>query len=175
MTNLAYTLRLLTPSLARAACGHLPPNRRREMRRLIRLGCRVRRRDGRLVGDRSVDLSPQGMLLLSDECLPCGAELVVSFQATELPLWFDTRATLRRVVEGRRPGDGGRAFGLHFDSLPPVSRLILRGHLRKSPLLVPQREPPPELGGWPSVPRRAQGFLHAVRSHDAAAHEVGQV
>jgi PilZ domain len=149
MTNMAFALRLLTPSLARAACGHLPPNRRSEMRRLVRLGCRVRRRDGRLVGDRTADLSPQGMLLFSDERLPCGAELVVSFQATELPLWFDTRATLRRIVEGRRPSDLGRALGLHFDSLPPVSRLILRGHLRKSPLIEAQREPPPELGGWP--------------------------
>ena len=175
MSNLAYTLRLLTPSLVQAACGHLPPNRRGEMRRLIRLGCRVRRRDGRLVADRSVDLSPQGMLVLSDEHVAFGAELVVSFQTTELPLWFDTRATLRRVVEGRRPGDRGRALGLHFDSLPPVSRLILRGHLRKSPLLVPQREPPPQLAGCPSVPRGAQGFLHAVGRQDAAAHELGHV
>jgi hypothetical protein len=118
------------------------------MRRDMRLACRVRRRDGRLVGDRSVDLSPQGILVLSDEYLPCGAELVVSFQTTELPLWFDTRAILRRIVEGRRPGDRGRALGLHFESLPPVSRLILRGHLKKSPLIVPKRDPPPELGGW---------------------------
>jgi PilZ domain-containing protein len=146
MTQLAYTLRLLTPSLARAACGHLPPNRRREMRRAIRLGCRVRRRDGRLVGDRSLDLSPQGMLVFSDELLPFGAELIVSFRATDLPLWFDTHATLRRIVEGRRPGDRGRALGLHFESLPPVSRLILRGHLKNIPPVVPKREPPPQLG-----------------------------
>jgi hypothetical protein len=150
MTQLAYTLRMLTPSLARAACGHLPPNLRREMRRAIRLGCRVRRRDGRLVGDRTLDLSPQGMLVFSDELLPCGAELVVSFRATELPLWFDTHATLRRIVEGRRPGDRGRALGLHFESMPPVSRLILRGHLRKIPPVVPTREPPPHLGWGPS-------------------------
>jgi hypothetical protein len=146
MTSLAETLRLLTPSLARAACGQLPTNRRGEMRRDIRLACRVRRRDGRLVGDRSVDLSPQGMLVLSDERLPCGAELVVSFQATELPIWFDTRARLKRIVEGRRPGDRGRSLGLYFETLPAVSRLILRGHLRKSPLVFPQRDPPPELG-----------------------------
>jgi hypothetical protein len=145
MMNPAHSIRLLTPSLARAACGHTAPNRRGEMRRTVRLGCRVRRRDGRLVGDRAMDLSPQGMLVFSDEYLPAGAELVVSFQTTDLPLWFDTRATLRRVIEGRRPGDPGRAFGLHFDSLPAVSRLILRGHLRKSPPIVPQRPLPPEL------------------------------
>jgi hypothetical protein len=145
MANLAYSFRILTPSLARAACGHLPSNRRGEMRRAIRLGCRVRRRDGRLVGDRTVDLSPQGMLVCSDEHLEDGADLVVSFQATDLCLWFDTHATLRRIVEGRRPGDHGRALGLHFESLPAVARLILRGHLGKAPQTVPQRDPPREL------------------------------
>jgi hypothetical protein len=140
---LAHSFRLLTPSLARAACGRLPSNRRREMRRHARLGCRVRNLDTwSLVGDRTVDLSPQGMLLLSDERLQEGSELVVSFQATELPIWFDTLACVTRVVEGRRPGDPGRALGLRFQTLPAVSRLILRGHLRKLPLVPAQREPP---------------------------------
>jgi len=140
---LAHSFRLLTPSLARAACGRLPSNRRREMRRHARLGCRVRNLDTwSLVGDRTVDLSPQGMLLLSDERLEEGCELVVSFQATELPIWFDTLASVTRIVEGRRPRDPGRALGLRFQTLPAVSRLILRGHLRKLPLAPAQREPP---------------------------------
>ena len=64
------------------------------MRRSVRLPCRVRRMDDwRLLGDRAVDLSPQGLLLLSDERVDEGLELVVSFQATELPIWFDTRGT----------------------------------------------------------------------------------
>jgi len=155
MANVAYSLRLLTPSLTRAACGHLPPNRRGEMRRVVRLGCQVRRRNGRLVGDRTVDLSPQGMLVRSDERLEDGADLVVSFQATELSLWFDTRATLRRTVEGRRPGDDGRSLGLHFESLSAVARLILRGHLGRAPQTAPQRQPPPELT------RRSREFDYA--------------
>ncbi len=109
---LARSLRMLTPSLGRAACNGPPPNRRGEMRRETRLGCIVRRMDTwRLVGDRTLDLSPQGMLVLSDERLESGTELVVSFQATELPIWFDTLASVTRVVEGRRPGDAGRAIG----------------------------------------------------------------
>jgi hypothetical protein len=99
----------------------------------------------RLVGDRTVDLSPEGMLILSDERLDQGTELVVSFQATELPIWFDTLATVTRVVEGRRPGDAGRAIGVHFETLPAVSRLILRGHLRRHPLTMPRRDRPVEL------------------------------
>ncbi len=137
------SLRMLTPSVARAACGRLPVNRRLEMRRSVRIGCRVRRfEDWRLLGDRTVDLSPQGMLVLSDELVHEGTELVVSFQATELPIWFDTMATLTRVVEGRRPGDPGRALGVRFEALPAVSRLILRGYLRRMPAVSPQRERP---------------------------------
>jgi hypothetical protein len=113
------------------------------MRRSVRLGCRVRRiEDWRLVGDRTVDLSPQGMLGLSDEGVEEGTTLVVSFQATELPIWFDTCATVTRVVQGRRPGDPGRALGIHFDTLPAVSRLILRGFLRRHPMVRASREPP---------------------------------
>jgi hypothetical protein len=137
---------MLTPSLARAACGRLPVNRRREMRRAVRLGCRVRRiEDWRLLGDRTIDLSPQGMLVLSDEGVDEGTGLVVSFQATELPLWFDTCATVTRIVQGRRPGDCGRALGIHFDTLPAVSRLILRGFLRKLPAVRATRELPLDL------------------------------
>ena len=146
---LSRSLRLLTPSLSRAACGGgLATNRRREIRRAVRLGCRVvRRSNWRLLGDRIVDLSPQGMLLLSDERIDSGDEVFVSFEATELPLWFDTRATVTRIVTGRRPGDCGRALGVRFDNLPSVSRLILRGHLRRLPETLPQRELPPELLG----------------------------
>ena len=140
------SLRLLTPSLSRSACGRLPINRRREMRRSVRLGCRVRRMDDwSLLGDRTVDLSPQGMLVLSDERVDEGLEVVVSFQATELPIWFDTCAKLTRVVEGRRPGDPGRALGVRFETLPAVSRLILRGFLRGHPATAAQRELPLDL------------------------------
>jgi hypothetical protein len=152
---LARALRMLTPSVRRAACNGAPPNRRGEMRRFTRLGCTVRRMDTwRLVGDRTLDLSPQGMLLLSDERLDFGTELVVSFQATELPIWFDTLASVTRVVEGRRPGDDGRAIGVHFETLPAVSRLILRGHLRRHPPTLPRRERPLEL--VPADPDYAQ-------------------
>ena len=98
-----------------------------------------------VVGDRTVDLSPQGMLLRSDEGVDEGTSLVVSFQATDLPIWFDTCATLTRIVEGRRPGDPGRALGVKFETLPAVSRLILRGFLRKHPATLAQRELPLDL------------------------------
>jgi hypothetical protein len=159
--QLFQSFRLLTPSLSRAACGRLPPNRRREMRRSAIFGCRVRRTDSsQLVGDRTLDLSPQGMLLMSDERIDEGAQVMVSFMATELPIWFDTQATVARIVQGRRPGDVGRALGLRFDTLPAVSRLLLRGHLRKHPLALAQREPPVEL--TPS-PKKGTDYAQMVK------------
>jgi hypothetical protein len=158
---LVRSLRMLTPSLARAACGHLPTNRRREMRRLVRLACRVRRMDDwRLLGDRTLDLSPEGMLVLSDERVHEGLDLVVSFQATELPIWFDACAKITRVVEGRRPGDPGRALGVRFETLPAVSRLILRGYLRRHPLTLSQREPPLDIAALSGIDYASQ--LHRV-------------
>jgi hypothetical protein len=158
---LVRSLRMLTPSLARAACGHLPTNRRREMRRLVRLACRVRRMDDwRLLGDRTLDLSPEGMLVLSDERVDEGLELVVSFQATELPIWFDACAKITRVVEGRRPGDPGRALGVRFETLPAVSRLILRGFLRRHPLTHAQREPPLDIAALSGIDYASQ--VHRV-------------
>jgi hypothetical protein len=135
------------------------------MRRLARIGCRVRRiEDWRLLGDRTVDLSPQGMLVLSDERVDEGTSLVVSFQATELPIWFDTCATVTRVVQGRRPSDGGRALGVHFDTLPAVSRLILRGYLRRMPLAEPMREPPMELASaWSGRGPKTTDYAGIVR------------
>jgi hypothetical protein len=150
---LLSALPLLTPSL-RQAVGELfaPVNRRREVRRLVRLGCRVvHRGDWRLLGDRTVDLSPQGVLVLSDEPVETGDDVLVSFQATDLPIWFDTTASVARVIEGRRPNDRGRALGLTFHSLPAVQRLILRGHLRRLPPAPAQRALPLEVQPEPAV------------------------
>jgi hypothetical protein len=101
--------------------------------------------DWSLLGDRTVDLSPEGMLVLSDESVHEGLDLVVSFQATELPIWFDAAAKITRVVEGRRPRDPGRALGVRFETLPAVSRLILRGYLRRLPLTPAKREVPHDI------------------------------
>jgi len=87
-----------------------------------------------------MDLSPEGMLVLSDESVAHGEKMIVSFMATEIGVWFDTMASVARIVEGRRNEDRGRrALGLTFTSLPAVSRLILRGNLRKIPPPLPRR------------------------------------
>ena len=115
-------------------------NERRELRRRVTLACRVvRERDFRLLGSHAIDLSPDGMLVMSILDAEPGEELLVSFRATELGIWFDAEGTVARVVRGRRPKDRGRGLGIRFTQFDPVSRLVLRGHLRRTAPPVPQR------------------------------------
>jgi len=128
-------------------------NDRKSIRRHVRIDCQVvRESDFALVGHRTLDLSPDGMLVrLSDASslrrpafggsadVKVGEKMMVSFQATQLGLWFDTQAEVTRIIRGRRPEDEGRAFGVKFTGMDPVSRLILRGHLRRVPPPLPQR------------------------------------
>jgi hypothetical protein len=117
-------------------------NERRELRRRMTLACRVvRERDFQLLASNAIDLSPGGMLVMAIRDAEPGDELIVSFRATELGIWFDAEAKVARVVHGRRPKDRGRCLGISFTDFDPVSRLILRGHLRRSAPPVPQRRP----------------------------------
>ena len=115
-------------------------NERREIRRAIGFACTVvREEDFRIVAHEARDLSPDGMLVSTDRDLAVGENMIVSFRATQLGLWFDTEATVARIIKGRRPGDRGPAVGLQFSTLDRVKRLILRGHLRRVPPPLPRR------------------------------------
>lgn len=99
----------------------------------------VRERDFRLVAETALDLSPDGMLIRTEIDLEPGENVFVSFRATELGIWFDSEARVARIVRGRRPGDKGRAIGIHFSTMSRVKRFILRNHLRKVPPPIPKR------------------------------------
>ena len=115
-------------------------NDRRASRHHVRIDCEVvRESDFRLVGHRTLDLSAEGMLVRCASDVSLGEKMLVSFRATSLGIWFDAEAEVARLVRGRRPEDEGRAFGLRFVDMPSVSRLILRGHLRRVPPPLPQR------------------------------------
>jgi len=115
-------------------------NERREVRRAVSMTCQiVRERDFRLVAETALDVSPDGMLVATDVDIEPGENVFVSFRATELGIWFDTEASVARVIRGRRPGDKGRGVALRFSTMPRVKRLILRGHLRRTPPPIPRR------------------------------------
>lgn len=115
-------------------------NDRREIRRAVPLRCQVvRERDFALIAESALDVSPDGMCVLTEADLEPGENVFVSFQATELGIWFDTEAKVARVIRGRRPGDKGRGAGLRFSTMTRVKRFILRNHLRRIPPPVPRR------------------------------------
>jgi len=115
-------------------------NDRKTSRHALRIPCQVVREDDfELVSDRTIDMSSSGMLVRSDAEVAIGDCVIVAFQATPLGLWFESEAKVTRIVRGRRPGDNGRAVGLRFTDMPAISRLILRGHLKRVPPPVPKR------------------------------------
>jgi PilZ domain len=111
------------------------------MRRSVRVDCQVvREHDFKLVGRRAIDLSADGMLVLSDTRVLTGEDVIVTFRAPSTRLWLDCTATVARVVHGRRPGDWGPCLGLTFESMDEVTRALLRAELRGLPPPVPARE-----------------------------------
>ena len=116
-------------------------NRRSANRKAKSVECQiVRESDTQVFAEQTSDLSESGMLVRSDAELSLGDSLLVSFQVTDLGLWVDTKATVVRLVRGRREEDRGETgFGLRFEGLDPVKRLVLRGALRKAVPPLPRR------------------------------------
>ncbi len=113
---------------------------RTSMRRSVRVECQVvREHDFKRVGNRAIDLSPDGMLLLSDARVLTGEDLVISFRAPSTRVWLDCTATVARVVHGRRPGDWGTCLGISFESMDRATRALLTRELRGLPPPLPAR------------------------------------
>jgi hypothetical protein len=116
-------------------------HQRREIRRSVRVDCQVvRERDFQLVGSRGVDLSPAGMLVMSQEPALTGEPVIVAFRLPQSAYWFDAEATIARVVHGRRPGDLGRCLALEFDRIDGDAQWFLRGALWGVPPPLPARD-----------------------------------
>lgn len=111
-----------------------PRMMRKSFRRAVFLPCQVvRERDFRLVSSLALDLSTEGILVLTGERILTGESLLVSFRAPKAPEWFDMEATVARVVHGRRPGDRGRCLGLRFDPLGDADTFRLFEGIRGLP------------------------------------------
>lgn len=118
----------------------LGESRRGSSRRDVVLACQaVREHDFKLIADRTLDISVEGLLLPLRTSVLTGESLIVSFAIPGM--WIDAEATVARVIHGRRPGDDGLAVGVVFDSIAPSARAALAAflHGRHSPL--PRRGP----------------------------------
>ncbi|HVH42524.1 MAG TPA: PilZ domain-containing protein, partial [Labilithrix sp.] len=113
----------------------LRDSRRGTTRRDVALPCQaVREHDFKLIADRTLDISVEGLLLPIRTPVLTGDSIIVSF---EIPgMWIDVEGTVARVIHGRRPGDDGLAVGVVFDRIAPSARAALAGflHGRTAPL-----------------------------------------
>jgi hypothetical protein len=116
---------------------------RRSIRRAVQVDCQVvRERDFKLLGNWALDLSPEGMLVVTNLVVLTGEEVIVSFPIPRTRVIVDASATVARVIHGRRPSDRRRrALGIQFEPLPPEHRSLLRAHLRRIPPPLPSRAP----------------------------------
>jgi hypothetical protein len=135
-------------------------SRRISTRRGVTLPCQaVRERDFKLIADRTLDISVDGLLLpmIDDDPVVNGETLIISFPIPGM--WIDAEASVTRVIHGRRPGDDGAACGVLFDVMSPSARAALAGYLHGKPPPLPRRGPLARLRRGEEVPRLADQFV----------------
>jgi PilZ domain-containing protein len=137
-------------------------SRRISTRRGVTLPCQaVRERDFKLIADRTLDISVDGLLipLQHDERLMTGETLIISFPIPGM--WIDAEASVTRVVHGRRPGDEGPACGVLFDVISSSARAALAGFLHGKPPPLPRRGPLARLRRGEDAPQLADQTIMA--------------
>ncbi len=135
-------------------------SRRISTRRGVTLPCQaVRERDFKLIADRTLDISIDGLLLPmgDDERVVVGDTLILSFPIPGI--WIDAEAWVTRVVYGRRPGDDGAACGVTFHVISHSARAALAGYLHGKPPPLPRRGPLARLRRGEESPRLADQLV----------------
>lgn len=89
----------------------------------------------RLIGDRILDASAEGVLLACDDRVALGESVILSFPVPNSDLVFDAEAEVVRVIRGERDGDPGYCAGLRFVDFDRRDRLALGLDLRALPLV----------------------------------------
>jgi hypothetical protein len=162
-----------------SSSSFVPPvraSRRIATRRDVLLPCQaVRESDFKLIADRTLDISVDGLLLPVDEPILTGETLIVSFPIPGL--WIDAECSVTRVVHGRRPGDDGLlAIGVLFDVISPSARAALAGFLHGKPPPLPRRGPLARLRRGEDGPQLAdQSIMNQILVGPAALASLDDV
>lgn len=99
---------------------------RQHRRHTFRASCIARSlEDGRLVGDRTLDLSYSGVRVGSVTDARVGERIELSFEIPGSRVWITARGRVERVLAGRREGDEGPSLGVRIDKMNGFDRLML--------------------------------------------------
>lgn len=113
---------------------------RRSLRRYVRTACQVVTEEAfRLVAERTIDVSAEGMLVESNAELERGTAILFSLLLPGGQTWIDGEGRVSRVLRGLRATDGRRSLGISFERLDAVDRALLRASLRGRPPSLPAR------------------------------------
>jgi hypothetical protein len=111
---------------------------RKSVRRFARTRCEVvRERDFAQLGTRAIDVSSEGLFLMTDRDGRIGDEVILSFLIPGTERWFDAEGHVARIIRGRRIGDVAMGLGIEFDRTERESQATLRMALRKLPPILP--------------------------------------
>lgn len=113
---------------------------RRSLRRAVDVTCYVVRVPSlEVVGERAIEMSPHGMLILSDEACSIGETLLVTFDVPGTERTITTAARVARLAPGRRSTDPGKGFAIEFEKLDGETARMLRDALSNLPEAEPKR------------------------------------
>jgi hypothetical protein len=89
------------------------------------------------LGTRALDVSTDGLFLMTEVDVPLGTPVIVTFQIPGTECWVDAEGHVARVAHGRRMGDFAMGLGIAFDFVDEWSLTQLRMALRKVPPVLP--------------------------------------
>ena len=111
---------------------------RRSVRRFARTRCEVvREADFVRLGTRAIDVSADGLFLMTEMDAELGLPVILTFELPNLNLWVDAEGHVARVAQGRRLGDFAMGLGIAFDKVDTEGLARLRAALRKLPPVLP--------------------------------------
>lgn len=146
------------------------PSRRGSTRRDVAIPCQIiRKSDFKLVADRTLDLSMDGVLVSVTQALAIGEEVIISFAIPGA--WVDVEGVVARVVHNRRPSDDGLAVGIFFGAVEPAMRTALALFLHGKPPPLPRRGPLARLRRGLPAPVLADQEIMAATLPGALADE----
>ncbi len=118
---------------------------RSSIRRAVHTQCQVVAEwDFRLLGERTLDISREGLLLDTRAAAAVGEPVFIALKVPSGSSWIDAMGRVVRIVRGRRGSDAGRGIGIRFEQMSPLDRAILNGSLVGRPPSIPARRVRPD-------------------------------